>query len=288
MVVDTHKPSAWDRVCSYLVRDPLIYLYTVVLGTASLVCSLFDPSGRRQHWLARAWAGLILKTSGCRLTVVGAEHLDGSLDPTTGKRARSADPVRGCVYAVNHISALDIPVLYHALPFQFRIMAKKELFRYPFLGWHLRRSGQIPIERENARSSLRSLIEASRTVQGGMPLLVFPEGGRSATGEVKPFLGGAFYVAIKGGVPVVPMAIVGSFEAAPMNSFVIKPRSITLVVGEPISSEGFTPRAMEQLAAITQKAVEDLYYARAEVGDPRTATSASQMPATTTPAGSEP
>ena len=175
-----------------------------------------------------------------------------------------------------------------ALPFQFRIMAKKELFRYPFLGWHLRRSGQIPIERENARSSLRSLIEASRTVQAGMPLLVFPEGGRSATGQINPFLGGAFYVAIKAGVPVVPMAIVGSFEAVPMNNYVIKPRPITLVVGEPISTEGFTPRAMEQLAAITQKAVEDLYYARAEVGDPRTGTPANQMPATTTPAGSEP
>ncbi len=284
MAVDTYNPSAWDRICSYLLRDPLIYLYTVVLGTVSLVCSLFDRGGRRQHWLARAWAGLILKTSGCRLTVVGAEHLHASLDPTM----RSGDPGRACVYAVHHISALDIPVLYHGLPFQFRIMAKKELFRYPFLGWHLRRSGQIPIERENARSSLRSLIAASRTVQAGMPLLVFPEGGRSATGRVNPFLGGAFYVAIKAGVPVVPMAIVGSFEAVPMNNYVIKPRPITLVVGEPISTEGFTPRAMEQLAAVTQKAVEDLYYARAEVGDPRTGAPAGQMPATTTPAGSEP
>jgi len=176
-VVDIHKPSTWDRICSYLFRDPLIYLYTVVLGTASLLSSLFDGRGRGQHGLARAWSWLILKTASCPVTIVGAEHLDGS---------------RSCVYAANHISALDIPVLYHALPFQFRIMAKKELFRYPFLGWHLRRSGQIPIERENARSSLRSLMHASRTVQSGMPLLVFPEGGRSADGKVKPFLGGPF------------------------------------------------------------------------------------------------
>jgi 1-acyl-sn-glycerol-3-phosphate acyltransferase len=265
-VADIHNPSAWDRICSYLLRDPLIYLYTVVLGTASLLCSHFDSSGRRQHWLARAWSWLILKTAGCPLTIVGAEHLDGS---------------RACVYAVNHISALDIPVLYHGLPFQFRIMAKKELFRYPFLGWHLRRSGQIPIERDNARSSLRSLIEASRTVQAGMPLLVFPEGGRSADGRVRPFLGGAFYVAIKAGVPVVPMAIVGSFEAVPMNSFVIKPRPVALVVGEPISTKQFSARAMDELAAITQKAVEDLYYARAEVSDPRTP---GTLPATITPA----
>ena len=202
-MADIHKPSAWDRVCSYLFRDPLIYLYTIVLGTVSLVCSIFDHSGRVQHWLARTWSRLILKTASCPVTIVGAERLNGA---------------RACVFAANHLSALDIPVLYPALPFQFRIMAKKELFRYPFLGWHLRRSGQIPIERENARSSLRSLIAASKTVQSGMPLLVFPEGGRSADGQVKPFLGGAFYVAIKAGVPVVPMAIVGSFEAAPMNA----------------------------------------------------------------------
>jgi 1-acyl-sn-glycerol-3-phosphate acyltransferase len=267
-VADIHKPSVWDRLCSYLFRDPLIYLYTVVLGTASLICSFFDSNGHRQHWVARAWSWLILKTAGCPVTLIGAEHLDSS---------------RACVYAVNHISALDIPVLYATLPFQFRIMAKKELFRYPFMGWHLRRSGQIPIERENARSSLRSLIAASRTVESGMPLLVFPEGGRSADGRVKPFLGGAFYVAIKAGAPVVPMAIVGSFEAVPMNHFAIKPRPLSLVIGEPISSKEFNPRAMDQLAAITQKAVEDLYYSRSEVSDPRPS---GTLPATITPARS--
>jgi 1-acyl-sn-glycerol-3-phosphate acyltransferase len=267
-VADPYNPSAWDRICSYFFRDPLIYLYTIVLGTVSLLCSLFDRDGRRQHQLARVWARLILKTVNCPVTIVGAEYLDGS---------------RPCVYAANHISALDIPTLYQALPFQFRIMAKKELFRYPFLGWHLRRSGQIPIERENARSSLRSLIEASRAVQSGTPLLVFPEGGRSADGQVKPFLGGAFYVAIKAGVPVVPMAIVGSFEAVPMNRLVVKPRPLTLLVGEPISSKEFSPREMDQLAAITQKAVEDLYYSRAEVSDPRPP---GTLPAATAPAQS--
>jgi len=267
IVVNIHNPSIWNRVCAYFVRDPLIYLYTVVLGTVSLLSSLFDRSGTVQHRLARLWSWLILKTVNCPVAVIGAENLD---------------PARACVYASNHISALDIPTLYTSLPFQFRIMAKKELFRYPFMGWHLRRSGQIPIERENARSSLRSLMLASEAVRRGMPLLVFPEGGRSADGRIKPFLGGAFYVAIKAGVPVVPLAIVGSFEAVPMNSFVVKPRALTLVVGQPISTEGFAPREMEQLAAITQKAVEDLYYPRAEVSDPRQGA----VPATPTPAES--
>jgi 1-acyl-sn-glycerol-3-phosphate acyltransferase len=251
---DIHNPSAWQRITSYLVRDPLILLYTALLGTLSLISSLWDGSGQTQHRFARLWSWLILKTSGCSLSIIGAEHLDSS---------------RPYVYASNHISALDIPVLYHALRFQFRIMAKRELFRYPFMGWHLQRSGQIPIDRENARSSLRSLRQASEALGRGMPLLVFPEGGRSANGRVQPFLAGAFFVAIRSGVPVVPMAIVGSFEAVPMNSFVIKPRPLTLVVGEPIAVEQFTAREMDRLAALAQKAVEDLYYARAEVSNPR-------------------
>ena len=128
---------------------------------------------------------------------------------------------------------------------------------------------QIPIDRDTTRSALSSLRQASETVRRGMPLLIFPEGGRSANGQVQPFLGGAFFVAIRAGVPIVPMAIVGSFEAVPMNCFVIKPRPLTLVVGKPIQTKGFTPRDMDQLAAIAQKAVEDLYYPRAEVCDPR-------------------
>jgi 1-acyl-sn-glycerol-3-phosphate acyltransferase len=263
-VADIHNPSTWQRICSYLIRDPLIYLYTVVLGTLSLLSSLVDRNGQTQHRIARLWARLILKTVNCPLTIAGAEHLDA-----TPPGAKPAAGGRACVLACNHISALDIPVLYHALPFQFRIMAKRELFRYPFLGWHLRRSGQIPIERETARTALRSLRQASETVSRGMPLLVFPEGGRSANGRVQPFLGGAFFVAIRAGVPVVPMAIVGSFEAVPMNSFVVKPRPLTLVVGEPIATTEFPTRDMDRLAARVQKAVEDLYYARAEVSDPR-------------------
>ena len=241
-------------LASLLVRDPLIYAYTAVLGTLSLLSSLFDRKGRVQHGFARLWSWLILKTSGCLLQVEGLEKID-----TTQPH----------IYAVNHISALDIPTLYCGLPFQFRIMAKKELFRYPFLGWHLKRSGQIPIERENARSSLRSLIQASTTVKNGMPLVVFPEGGRSGDGTIKEFLGGAFYVAIKAQVSIVPMAIIGSFEALPMNHYVIRPRQLRLIAGEAISTEGMTARNMDALAAMVKTAVENLYYPNAEVDDPR-------------------
>jgi 1-acyl-sn-glycerol-3-phosphate acyltransferase len=253
-VTDFRKPGLWESVRSLLIIDPLIYLYTGVLGTLSLLSSFVDRDGRIQHGFARLWSKLILKTSMSPIEVIGLDKID-----TT----------RPHIYAVNHASAMDIPSLYVGLPFQFRIMAKKELFRYPFLGWHLKWSGQIPIERENARASLRSLMRASETVRSGMPLVVFPEGGRTKDGLVQPFLGGAFYVAIKAGVEIIPMALIGTRECLPMNTYVIRPTQFRLLVGDAISTEGMAPRDMEALSARVQKAVEDLFYEHAGVQDPR-------------------
>jgi 1-acyl-sn-glycerol-3-phosphate acyltransferase len=239
---------------AYLIFDPLIFVYTGVLGTLSLISSLFDGSGRLQHGFARLWSWMILKTCLTRVTTSGLDRID------------TAKPH---LYAANHISAIDIPVLYTQLPFQFRIIAKQELFRYPFLGWHLRRSRQIPVDSTSAASSMRSLNRAAQTLRGGMPMVVFPEGGRSTSGQVQPFLAGAFYVAIKTQVEIIPVAIIGTFEMLPIDSFHIRPRPIKMLVGDPIPTSGYTTRDMEKLAAIVQKAVEDLYYAHAEVADPR-------------------
>ena len=245
-----------SRLRSYLFFDPVIYLYTVVLGTLSLLSSLFDRGGRIQHGFARLWSWLILKTILSPVEVVGLDRIDTS---------------RPHLYAANHASAMDIPVVYVHLPFPFRILAKKELFRYPFMGWHLKRSGQIPVDRASARASMRSLMLGVETLQKGMPLVVFPEGGRSPNGQIQPFMAGAFYIAIRAQVDVVPMAVVGTFELLPMNSYHIRPHKLALLVGEPISTQGYEPRDMEKLAARVQTAVEDLYYSRSHVPDPRRA-----------------
>lgn len=246
-------PDLLSRMRSYLFYVPVVYLYTAIMGAGSLISSFFDRSGRIQHGFARAWSKMILGTAGCPIEIVNPEKLNLGVP---------------AVYVVNHLSALDIPSLYAALPFQFRIMAKKELFRYPMLGWHLKRSGQIPIERENARSSLKSLVRASEALKSGMSLVVFPEGGRSPDGRLQPFLGGSFYVAIKAQSPVVPMALIGTFEALPMDSFHVRPRPFQLVIGDAISTAGYAPREMDKLAALAEGAVADLYYSRSEVSRP--------------------
>jgi 1-acyl-sn-glycerol-3-phosphate acyltransferase len=245
---------------SIVILDPLIYVYTVVLGTLSLLCSLFDRKGRMQHWFARTWSWLILKTCFSPVQVIGAEKID---------------PAKSLVYAANHISALDIPVLYVHLPNQFRIIAKKHLFRYPFLGWHLRRSGQLAIDQTNPASAVRSLRRAVETLQEGMPLVIFPEGGRSENGQVQPFMSGAFYIAIKAKVDVVPVAIVGTYEILPMNHFHIRPGRIQMLIGDPISTAGFGLHDIELVAGRAQRSIEEMYYSHSQVPDPRKAAATS-------------
>lgn len=237
---------------SFLFFDPLIYLYTIVLGTLSLLSSFFDRHGRIQHGFARFWSWLILKTIFSPVTVIGRENL----------------PSGPAVYAANHQSAMDIPLLYVYLPAQFRILAKTELFRYPFMGWHLSRSGQIAVDEKSVRANLRSLNRAVETVKQGMPLAVFPEGGRSNDGVIKKFMSGAFYVAIKAQVPVVPVAIVGTMEVLRMNHYVIHPGPLQLVIGEPISTEGLSNRDMDALSERVRTAIAKMYYARSGTPDP--------------------
>src|SRR5579885_3344184 len=164
------------------------------------------------------------------------------------------------VYAVNHASALDIPVLYVNLPFQFRIAFKKELLAYPIVGWHLKRSGQICIDQQNPSHSISSIRAALKGLKQGLPLVIFPEGGRTPDGYIKPFLSGAFFLAIKAQVDIVPVALVGTYELLPMNTYHIKCRPLEMRFGEPISTTGLTLRDMEQLSARVQKELESLYY----------------------------
>ena len=246
-----------SRLRSYLFWDPLIWTYTIILGSLSLLSSFFDRDGRIQHGFARFWSRMILGTIGAQITIDGLEKIDQT---------------RGHVYAVNHLSALDIPVLYVELPFQFKILAKKELFRYPFMGWHLKRSGQIPVDLDNARASVKSLTRAVSALKAGTAIVIFPEGGRSASGQLQAFMGGAFYLAIKAQVDVVPIALAGTYETLPINGFHIQPHPIRLMVGDPIPTQGLTVRDVEALTQRTREAIAALYYPHSSV-KPLTATS---------------
>jgi 1-acyl-sn-glycerol-3-phosphate acyltransferase len=236
----------FSRLRSYLILDPLIWLYTLVMGVIALPGGLFDRSGRRLHWFSRTWSWLIMKTILSPVKVTGLDKID------------TAKPH---VYAVNHASAMDIPVLYVYLPFQFRIVFKKELLAYPIVGWQLKRSGQVCIDQQKPTNSIAAIRSAVKSLKGGMPLVIYPEGGRTPDGEIKPFLPGAFFLAIKAQVDIVPVALVGTYELLPMDTYHIKCRPLEMRVGEPISTTGLTMRDMEAVSAKVRKAMEELYYA---------------------------
>ena len=234
-----------SAVRSYLILDPLIWLYTLVMGILALPGGVFDRTGRRLHWFSYAWSWLIMKTIFSPVTVTGLDKIDTS---------------KPHVYAANHASALDIPVLYVNLPFQFRIAFKKELLSYPVVGWQLKRSGQVCIDQQNPSHSISSIRAALKGLKEGLPLVIFPEGGRTPDGEIKPFLQGAFFLAIKAQVDIVPVALVGTFELLPMNTYHIKCRPLEMRVGEPISTAGMTMRDLEAVSNKVKAALDDLYY----------------------------
>jgi len=284
-----------SRLRSYFILAPLIWVYTIILGTISLLCSLFDRNGRIQHNLARFWSWLIMRTILSPVKVTGTNNLvatathagtDAPVGPAertgvldipgaglTGWRSSAAvfpgtvaagSPLKASkprVYAVTHASALDIPILYVYLPFQFRIIFKSELLSYPFVGWHLKRSGQVCINQQNPAASIGSVKSALRSLRSGMPLVIFPEGGRTRDGELQPFLPGAFFLAIKAQADIVPVALVGTFDLLPMNTYHIKCQPLEMRVGEAISTAGLTSQDTDKVSAQVKAAVESLYSA---------------------------
>ncbi len=231
----TRRPDPltfWQRWRSNIFRAPFFFAGTAVFGTAALIASLWAKTGRTQHRIAQLWARTCVFLSGARLDVLGMENL-------------RKHPV--AVYAANHTSYMDTPVVFSTLPFQFRILAKKELWSLPFIGWYLNRSGQIPIDTDNPRATLSSLSVGVKALRSGMPLFVFPEGSRTPDGELKTFLAGAAFLAIRAQVPVVPIALSGVYDLLPIHTSHFYPCEVALMAGEPINTVGMTPRQVDEL-----------------------------------------
>jgi 1-acyl-sn-glycerol-3-phosphate acyltransferase len=237
-------PFHWWRTVFFLI--PAVSLYTVVLGAASLASTLFDRSGDFAHRCARAWASLILKTTGVRVRVVGLEHID---------------PSRSYVFAANHQSIYDIPIVFSALPSQVRIVAKQSLGRIPFLGWHLHRAGHLLVNRQNPGAAI--VKKMARLVGERHSLIVFPEGTRSADGAVSRFKGGSFVFALESGMPIVPISIAGSRHVMKKGQLMVCPGHVTVVVHAPLDTGGVGRHGVRDLAERVRHVV------RSAVDEPR-------------------
>jgi 1-acyl-sn-glycerol-3-phosphate acyltransferase len=223
-------PFHWWRTVFYLI--PAITLYTIVLGTLSLTSSLFQKTGYFAHWCARTWSRLILVTTGVRVDVIGLERLE---------------PGRTYVFVSNHQSFYDIPILFRFLPYQLRIISKESIGRFPFLGWHLRRTGHMLVDRSR-RSQTRVFDWASRLTASGLSLIVFPEGTRSRDGRVAEFKGGSFFLALDAGLPIVPISVIGSRHVMLKGRLATYPGHVRLVIHDPIDTSGMSRKDARDFA----------------------------------------
>lgn len=224
------------RLRGLLLADPAVILATILFGTISLIVSLFDRTGATQIRVARLWAKTLLLTGGVRVRLQGLEQID---------------PAGSYVFVSNHLSYMDTPVVLAHIPVQFRFLAKRGLFQIPFLGHHLSRAGHIPVPREDPRASVKTMQLAAETIQRKkISLLIFPEGGRSHDGRLGAFKEGAAYIAIRAGVPIVPVVIAGTREVLPFGSGLIRPGAVTLRILEAVETAQFT---LKDRARLTQK-----------------------------------
>ena len=220
----------WWRTVFLLI--PAIGVYTVVLGTLSLASSLGDRRGHLAHRCARAWSWLILATTGVSVEVRGLAQLV---------------PRKTYIFVSNHQSIYDIPVIFASLPYQLRIIAKDSLGRFPFLGWHLRRTGHLLVDRRNPdRTGILRRWKA--LVEQGLSLIIFPEGTRSASGRVGVFKAGSFLLAIEARLPVVPLSVDGTRRVMRKGELTTRPGHATLVVHAPIDTSGLTVADARALA----------------------------------------
>jgi 1-acyl-sn-glycerol-3-phosphate acyltransferase len=228
------------KVRALFFTAPGIVIATAVMGTISLIASLRDRTGFTQHRVARAWSRMLLKLGFIRCHVTGLEKLD---------------PNRGYVLASNHASYFDTPVVLSTIPLQFRFFAKKGLFSIPLLGGHLRRAGHLPVNRDDPRASLKTMSDGARIVsERGVSLLLFPEGGRTPK-QMRPFREGAAYIAIKAGVPAVPIALRNTRNILPMHSFFVHGGDVEVQVGDPIETTGMSIKDRGALNQLLQDRV---------------------------------
>jgi 1-acyl-sn-glycerol-3-phosphate acyltransferase len=216
---------------------------TILLSVVAIAISFFDNKGFGPHRVGRFWARLHLKISGIKVVVTGLERLTNP----------------PYVFMCNHQSALDIYSLQGFLPFYFKWIAKRQLFKIPFFGWAIGRAGYVSIDRENPREALKAMDEAAKKIRNGMNIFIFPEGTRSVDGTLLPFKKGGFSLALRAMVPIVPIGIYGTNRLQPKGSVIPKEKGVIYIhIGEPIILEGMDRSAKTKVMDDVRAHIERL------------------------------
>ncbi|MEK9139160.1 MAG: lysophospholipid acyltransferase family protein [Bacteroidota bacterium] len=225
-----------------VVRFVMAVVNSMFFATLELIVIVAGKNDRVFHALARGWAHTTLLICGVKVNVRGLEKV------TRG---------RSYVYVSNHASMFDIPAVLASVPDQIRILYKKELNWIPIFGWGLKYGSYIAIDRRRGAEAMKSLEEAAKKIRTGASALLYAEGTRTLDGKLQPFKRGAFNLAMKAGVPVVPLTINGSYRLLPKRSIVVQPGEVELVLESPIEIKGAGKeeemRLMDEVRAAIQK-----------------------------------
>src|SRR5216684_9363269 len=204
---------------------------TIPLATAVLIIAVLSSASPLIEPIIRWWARAIVWGAGIDLRSDGTERID------RGKRY---------ILIANHHSYFDIPCIFATIPQPIRFMAKKSLFSIPIFGWAIGRAGFIPIDRKNRRTAVKSFDLAVERIRRGNTIVIFPEEGRSRERAMRPFQRGGFLLALRSGLPILPVAIVGTFDVFSAHAKRVTPGPVTIKVGTPIPTEGLTVRDKER------------------------------------------
>ncbi len=219
------------RAISLLILAPLLTLTVSILGI--FYGLVLRKSSRQIQALPRMWGKIICRVSNVAVQVKGGEKLD---------------PSKPYIFAANHQSQFDIFALQGYFGHDFRWLAKKELFTVPVFGKAMQFAGYISVDRTHSRQAVKSLDHAAQRIADGTSVVIFPEGTRSKDGTLQPFKSGAMILAIKSGVPLVPVAISGTHEILPKGKLLAKSGKVMIQVGDPFETKGYGTKQKKELA----------------------------------------
>jgi 1-acyl-sn-glycerol-3-phosphate acyltransferase len=220
---------------------------TAFMSGCAVAFAFITPDENMIHRVANIWAKMLLAIANTKVEIIGAENV------LMGKPQ---------IFMANHQSDFDILIVLAHLQGQFRWIVKKELFQIPLFGRAMQSAGYIEIDREDRERAIMSIDRAAMKIREGKSVMSFPEGTRSKDGKIKPFKQGMFYLAIKSGVPIVPISIIGAGEIMPRRSLHIRPGRITMVIDKPIDVTGYSIDNRQELIDKVQNIISRNYETR--------------------------
>jgi 1-acyl-sn-glycerol-3-phosphate acyltransferase len=218
---------------------------TIPVALTVIAVALFSTSAATIDRLIRFWARTLVRAAGIDLHAENLERID---------------PTRRYILIGNHYSYFDIPCILAAIPQPIRFMAKVSLFKIPIFGWAIGRAGFIPIDRKNRRTAVKSFDLAAERIRKGNTIVVFPEEGRSRHREMRPFQRGGFLLAIRSGLPILPLAVDGTFDVYRVGAKKITPGRVTIRIGHEIPTEGVSVREKERLADEARAQIQTMLF----------------------------